>query len=76
MTNRYTNEEWAKIIADVEKNIKVDETKKYAIPEIGSEEFTRTVDHTLLKLDAKENQFDELCAEARENKFAVCMNTS
>ena len=73
MTTRYTNEEWSKIIADVEKNVKVDESKRYAVPDIGSEEFTRTVDHTLLKLDSKSNQFDDLCAEARVNKFAVCL---
>ncbi|KXT00563.1 hypothetical protein AC578_5230 [Pseudocercospora eumusae] len=74
MTTRYTDEEWSQIIADAEKRIKVDESKKYPIPEIGSEDFTRTVDHTLLKLDAKSNQFDDLCAEARVNKFAtVCV---
>ncbi|EME86589.1 uncharacterized protein MYCFIDRAFT_56405 [Pseudocercospora fijiensis CIRAD86] len=74
MTTRYTDEEWSKIIADVEKRIKVDESTKYSLPEIGSEDFTRTVDHTLLKLDAKSNQFDDLCAEARVNKFAtVCV---
>ncbi|KXT10556.1 hypothetical protein AC579_8332 [Pseudocercospora musae] len=74
MTTRYTDEEWSKIIADAEKRFKANGSKKYPIPEIGSEDFTRTVDHTLLKLDAKSNQFDDLCAEARINKFAnVCV---
>ncbi|KAF7187576.1 Deoxyribose-phosphate aldolase [Pseudocercospora fuligena] len=74
MTTRYTDDEWSKIIADAETSIKVDSSNKYPIPEIGSEDFTRTVDHTLLKLDAKSNQFDDLCAEARVNKFAtVCV---
>lgn len=31
----------------------------------------KTVDHTLLKLDATEEQFNQLYAEAREYDFAV-----
>ncbi|MFD1926520.1 deoxyribose-phosphate aldolase [Sporosarcina siberiensis] len=33
------------------------------------------IDHTLLKADAKKNEIDNLCAEAREYSFAsVCVN--
>lgn len=44
----------------------------YTCPEIGSVEFTKTIDHTLLKLEARPPSFDDLCAEARVNDFAVC----
>ncbi len=38
-------------------------------------DLARTIDHTLLKPDATENQIRKLCAEARENHFAsVCVN--
>lgn len=80
MTTRYTNEEWEGIIAETEKGLVIDEKRKYALPEggVGGEAFTKTIDHTLLKLDAKSSQFDELCAEARVNRFAVrtIQNTS
>ncbi|PIB01038.1 Deoxyribose-phosphate aldolase [Cercospora beticola] len=69
MTSPYTNQEWQRLIVDVEKNLKIDESKKYDIPDVAS-----TVDHTLLKLDSKSSQFDELCKEAREHQFgSVCV---
>ena len=36
----------------------------------------KTMDHTLLKLDATPSQFDDICAEARVNSFAVCHMSS
>lgn len=73
MTTRYTDEEWEGIIQETEKGVLVGEGRRYPLPQggVGGEGFTKTIDHTLLKLDAKGNQFDDLCAEARVNKFAV-----
>jgi len=70
MTTRYTSEEWAKFIAEVEGEVK--ETQEpYPCPDIGSPAFAKTIDHTLLKLEARPIQFDSLCAEARVGAFAV-----
>lgn len=73
MTTRYTDEEWKSMIESTAKELVVDERRKYPLPEggVGGETFTKTIDHTLLKLDAKSSQFDELCAEARVGRFAV-----
>ena len=46
-------------------------SEAYACPQVPSTAFFKTIDHTLLKLDVKEVQFDELCAEARKDRFAV-----
>ena len=70
MTTRYTNDEWATIIGQVEKEIVVSQ-EPYPCPDIGSLAFAQTIDHTLLKLDVKEVQFDYLCAEARVDGYAV-----
>lgn len=75
MTLRYTNAEWASIIEETEKNLVVSQ-EPYPYPEIGSPAFMKTMDHTLLKLDAKSIQFDELCSEARVDGFAVCLCVS
>lgn len=40
-------------------------------------EVAQYIDHTLLKPEAEEEQFDKLCDEAKEYKFAsVCVNSS
>lgn len=75
MTTRYTNEEWTTFIAEVEQGIVVSQ-EPYPCPAIGSPAFAKTIDHTLLKLDAKAVQFDSLCAEARVDGFAVCVYAS
>ena len=69
-TSRYTNDEWATIIGEVEKEIVVSH-EPYPYPDIGSPAFAKTIDHSLLKLEAKAVQFDDLCAEARVDGFAV-----
>lgn len=71
MTSRYTDAEWAAIIAQTERDLVVS-SQPYQCPEVPSTAFSKTIDHTLLKLDAKDVQFDELCAEARRDRFAVC----
>lgn len=75
MTTRYTNEEWTTFIAEVEQGIVVSQ-EPYPCPAVGSPAFAKTIDHTLLKLDAKAVQFDSLCAEARVDGFAVCVYAS
>jgi len=73
MTTRYTDEEWVTFIEEVERDVVVAK-EPYPYPKIGSREFAKTIDHTLLKLDAKSVQIDALCAEARVHEFAtVCV---
>ncbi|KAK4540628.1 hypothetical protein LTR36_009059 [Oleoguttula mirabilis] len=73
MTTRYTNEEWTSFIAEVERDVVVTQ-ERCPFPDYGSPAFAKTIDHTLLKLDAKAVQFDSLCAEARVDGFAtVCV---
>ncbi|KAK4939334.1 hypothetical protein LTR28_009395 [Elasticomyces elasticus] len=69
MTTRYTDAEWASIIHQTEKSLVVKETP-YPCPAIGSSAFAKTIDHTLLKLQATALQIDALCAEARVAGFA------
>ncbi|KAK7188791.1 hypothetical protein DPSP01_005689 [Paraphaeosphaeria sporulosa] len=83
MTDRYTNEEWAAQIAETQRKVLAevrDRRKdggrgwKYETPSAASTGLSKTVDHTVLKLDAKEAQIDALCAEARvENFKSVCV---
>jgi len=81
MTDRYTNEEWAKQIAETQRKVlnEVQERGKeggrgwkYEVPKTAGADFAKTVDHTVLKLDTKEGQIDALCSEARIEGFKVC----
>ncbi|KAK4555409.1 hypothetical protein LTR86_007706 [Recurvomyces mirabilis] len=69
MTTRYTDDEWARFIAEFEKDLVVSDVT-CVCPDLGSEGFAKTIDHTLLKLDARSAQFDSVCAEARVDNFA------
>lgn len=82
MTDRYTNEEWAAQIADTQNAVlkEVESGKRarkvYEGPRMrnGNEalkELAKTVDHTVLKLDATSVQIDSLCSEARTEDFKV-----
>lgn len=85
MTDRYTNEEWAAQIAETQKAVLKEvesgerAEKVYEGPKMrnGSEalkELAKTVDHTVLKLDATSAQIDSLCSEARTEDFkSVCV---
>ena len=44
---------------------------QYKAPSIGTKEFAKMIDHTLLKLDATKEQIDKLCEEARKHDFKV-----
>lgn len=73
MTVRYTNDEWARFFAEVEREIEVSH-EPLPYPDAGSPAFAKTIDHTLLKLDSRPADFDALCAEARKDGFAVSHN--
>jgi deoxyribose-phosphate aldolase len=70
MPSRYTDVEWTTFINEVEQDLIVSQ-EPYPCPEVGDRAFMKTIDHTLLKLDTKAVQIDELCAEARVDGFAV-----
>ncbi|MCJ1393574.1 hypothetical protein MMC18_006449 [Xylographa bjoerkii] len=68
-----TQEEWIKIINDITRNLP-DTYKTYQAPKADTVEFAKYIDHTLLKLDATEDQIDQLCEEAKEYNFkSVCV---
>jgi deoxyribose-phosphate aldolase len=69
-TTRYTDPEWAAMIASTVSAVKSSERPTYPLPK----SIPATIDHTLLKLDATPSQIDNLCAEARVHRFAtVCV---
>lgn len=74
MPTRYTDAEWSAIVQQTAREVVVSSSQTYPCPEVPSVEFCKTVDHTLLKLEAREVQFDELCAEARTDRFAVSLS--
>ena len=70
MTNRYTQAEWSAIVTEAEKDIP-SAFPEYKAPILGTSDFAQCIDHTLLKLDANQDQVDELCEEARRYHFRV-----
>lgn len=70
MTTRYTDNEWVQIIKQSQESLSDDMTI-YPAPMIGSAEFARYIDHTMVNLDAKKEHIDRLCAEARIYGFRV-----
>lgn len=70
MTNRYTQDEWLAIFSQAKGNLEVARAE-YKAPNIGTEDFAKSIDHTLLKLDATKEQVDQLCEEARRHNFKV-----
>ena len=68
--NRNTKDEWLAIIEQAEKGIPSTFTQ-YKAPELGSEDFAKSIDHTLLKLETTKSQIDELCDEAKKHNFKV-----
>ncbi|CAI9633334.1 unnamed protein product [Alternaria burnsii] len=85
MTDRYTNEEWKAQIDETIKNVmkevdsgerakKVYEGPRMRNGEEALKELAKTVDHTVLKLDATTTAIDGLCSEARTENFkSVCV---
>ena len=70
MTNRNTKNEWIAVIEQAEKGIS-STFAEYKAPGLESEEFAKSIDHTLLKLESTQSQIDELCEEARRHNFKV-----
>ena len=68
MSAKHTNDEWLALFTQAEKGLS-DSPIVYSIPQPGSDLLAMMIDHTLLKLDATEQQIDALCKEAREFKF-------
>lgn len=70
MTTRYTQSEWRTIIDDAERDLP-SSFPLYKAPSLGTPDFAKCIDHTLLKLEATKEQIDELCEEARRHEFVV-----
>lgn len=70
MTAKSTQDEWVAIFDDAEQTLPGISPVCRA-PTIGSAAFARTIDHTILKLEASQEDIDRLCAEARKYVFKV-----
>lgn len=68
-----SNAAWSTLISTFTTSLTVDTNKTHSHPALegDSKALNKTVDHTLLKLDATEEQFNQLYQEAREYDFAV-----
>lgn len=84
MTDRFTNEEWNAQIEETVKHVlkevdsgarakKVYEGPSMRNGEEALKQLAKTVDHTVLKLDATSTVIDGLCSEARTEGFKVCL---
>ena len=84
MTDRYTNEEWKAQIEETVKHVlkevdsgarakKVYEGPSMRNGEEALKQLAKTIDHTVLKLDATSTVIDGLCSEARTEEFKVCL---
>lgn len=72
---QFPRHDWVSLIDAAEK--KLPETyEMYSAPEPGTVEFAKYIDHTLLKLDATEEQIDQLCREALDYNFKVSVTAA
>ncbi|KAL1631867.1 hypothetical protein SLS56_004229 [Neofusicoccum ribis] len=67
--------DWQKLAEETQSKLVIDEASSQGlVSKLTCESLAKTVDHTLLKLDATEAQIDALCEEAKTDKFAtVCV---
>ncbi|KAL8864020.1 MAG: hypothetical protein Q9174_007490, partial [Haloplaca sp. 1 TL-2023] len=73
MTTRYTQEEWRTMISEAEQDLP-NAFPEYKAPMLGTREFAKCIDHTLLKPEATKEQVDVLCEEAIRHDFkSVCV---
>lgn len=70
MLTRFSQREWAAVI-DAAQEALPGAPEKRSVPEPGTAQFARFIDHTLLKLDATDEHIDQLCQEAIEHNFKV-----
>ena len=68
----YMPEEWHTIIEQAQEDLPKLATS-YDAPRLETVELAKYIDHTLLRLDATEEQIDHLCEEAKANDFKVSM---
>ena len=73
MAEKYTDEQWSKLIADVEQDLQLSD-ERLPVPVFDSKDFAKLIDHTVLKLDATESQIDTMCEEAKSEDFAVSLS--
>lgn len=67
-----TDADWQKLADETQSKLVIDEVAgKDLVSNLTLDSLAKTVDHTLLKLDATEAQIDALCEEAKKDKFAV-----
>lgn len=71
MTTRYTQDEWLAIFDRAGQNLP-NTVVEHKAPSVGTASFAKTIDHTLLKLEATGKQVDTLCEEAKRYNFKVC----
>lgn len=67
MATKYTQDDWQAIFDQAEKSLPTS-PREFDIPEAGSAAFAKTIDHTLLKVEATQEQIDSLCEEAKKYK--------
>ncbi|KAL8678248.1 MAG: hypothetical protein Q9186_005395 [Xanthomendoza sp. 1 TL-2023] len=65
--------DWRALIDQAEKNTPAS-FPEYKAPIPGTTDFSKCIDHTLLKLDATKEQVDELCEEARRHNFRYAVS--
>lgn len=63
-----TQHGWSTIFDQTEKELSSSPIQ-YEAPSVGTEVFAKTIDHTLLKLEATGEQVDNLCEEAKRFNF-------
>jgi hypothetical protein len=68
-----SNADWATLLQTFTASLIVPSNKAHPHPALdgNAAALNKTIDHTLLKLDATEAQFEQLYAEARDYDFAV-----
>lgn len=75
MAKAPTNSQWATAISTVTTPIQAEnDVKEGHSTLITAENLAKTIDHTLLKLDATEEQIRVLCGEAKEWGFKVSLD--
>lgn len=68
-----TDADWQKLAEETQNKLAIEQSSgKDVVSKLTLESLAKTVDHTLLKLDATEAQIDAVCEEAKKDKFAVC----
>ena len=68
MTLPSTQDEWLAVIYRAQHDMP-SEPVSYKAPKLGTVEFAKYIDHTLLKLEATEAQISQLCDEAVRHSF-------